>query len=83
MKFPDYQLPISYPWLAQDESVWLRRTGPDGGPGRWIVLDPEGKPRGEIELPGDVRPVWSRDNTLWGVDPDELDIQWLVRYTFD
>jgi hypothetical protein len=47
------------------------------------VLDPEGKPRGEIELPGDVRPVWSRDNTLWGVDPDELDIQWLVRYTFD
>jgi hypothetical protein len=80
MKFPDYQLPLMGPWLAQDEAVWLRLSAPDGAPARWIVLDPDGRPRGEMELPGNSRPLWSKGDVLWSIVPDELDIQGLVRY---
>jgi len=80
MSFPDFQLPLEYPWVAQDESVWLRLRPVEGsGTATWVVLDPQGRPRGQLELPSDLRLQWSRGDTLWASDPDELDVEWLVR----
>jgi hypothetical protein len=80
MDFPRFQLPIRSVWLAQDGSLWLRREDVNGATARWIVLDDEGRPRGALDLPADVRIVWSRGDTLWAVSPDENDVPWLVRY---
>jgi len=80
MEFPEFKLPIEYPWLAQDESVWLRLSHADPATARWLILDPEGRPRGQLELPSNMRIRWSRGDTFWAVEPDELDVPWLVRF---
>jgi len=81
MRFPEVQLPIVQAWLAQDESVWLRRTTADEPEVGWILLDPDGTPRGELELPSNLRVVWHRGEVFWAVEPDDYGVPWLVRFT--
>jgi hypothetical protein len=83
MKFPESKLPIEYAWLAQDESIWLRLSHADHATAVWLILDAGGRPRGRLELPSDLRPLWSRDDTLWAVEPDEFDVPWVVRYRIE
>jgi len=80
MDFPEFKAPLEYPWLAQDGSVWLRLPGEDVNSVRWVVLDPEGTPRGELELPANVSIQWSRGDAFWAVQPDESDVPWVVRF---
>lgn len=81
MGFPEYQLPLQASRVGADGAVWLRRSA-DRSSGRtaWVILDPEGTPRGSLDLPERVAPRWSRGDTLWAVVPDDLDIPWVVRY---
>jgi hypothetical protein len=80
MSFPEFQLPLEYYWVAQDESIWLRFRPTEGtGVADWVVLDPDGHPRGKLDLPLDIRPQWSRGDTVWASDSDELEVQWLVK----
>lgn len=80
MRFPPFQLPIQYPWVARDGSVWLRRWDGTTPTAHWILLDPRGRPRGALKLPAEVRVMWSAGDVLWGVEPDEYEVPWLVRY---
>ena len=52
----------------------------DGPTARWAVMDDRAVPRGELELPANVRIVWSSGDTFWAVLPDEFDVPWVVRY---
>jgi hypothetical protein len=79
LKFPEFQLPVRYSWLGDDESVWLRREYA-GDVARWILLDPDGRIRGELHLPPNARPLWHRGDEMWASVPDEMDVPWLVRY---
>jgi hypothetical protein len=83
MDFPDFRPPLQSVWVAQDESVWLRRWGENGETARWVVLNPDGSPRGELELPRSVRPLWSRGDTLWAAELDEYDVPWVVRFRIE
>jgi hypothetical protein len=66
-------------WTGQDGSVWLRRWNTlTDLPARWIVLDPNGRARGEMVLPGTARPAWSDGNSVWMVDSDEFGVPWLI-----
>jgi len=78
--FPKFQMPIQYPWAARDGSIWLRWQDVDNSTARWILLDVQGRPRGELRLPADIQIQWSRGDTFWAVDPDEYDVPWLVRF---
>ena len=80
MDFPSFQMPFEYPWAARDGSVWLRWQDADRPVARWILIDAEGFPRGELELPLDHQILWSRGDIFWAADPDEFDVPWLVRY---
>lgn len=80
MEFPAYHLPIQVAWLAQDESIWLRRQESGSPTSRWVHLDPEGHPRGQLELAASTRIVWSHGDVLWAVELDEFDVPWVVRY---
>jgi len=37
-------------------------------------------PVGVVEVPRGVRIAWSRGDDVWGVEPDDLGVPWLVRF---
>ena len=77
VELPQYQTPGSAAFdLAASASVTIA----PGEAVEWVVLDARGRPRGRLELPANVRILWSRDDIVWAVVPDENDVQWLVRY---
>ncbi len=80
LNYPGFQLPVSYTFLGADDGLWLHRED-DGGPSHhWVLLDPQGVPRGRLDVPRPVRIVWSSGNTVWAVVPDSDDVPWLVKY---
>jgi hypothetical protein len=81
MDFPDTKPPIQLVWVAQDESVWLHLQDGDPASAHWLLLDAQGKPRGQLELPEGVRVMWSRGNSFWAVERDEYDVPWVVHFT--
>lgn len=81
MAFPEFQPPLEWSWPAHDGAIWLRRAGDRStGTAEWVVVDAQGRLRGRLELPAEVRPLWSQGSTLWAAAPDDLEIPWLVRY---
>jgi hypothetical protein len=80
MDFPRYQVPVLYPWLANDGTLWIRMRVDDPEVGRWVLVEPDGGLRGVVSLPSGVRPMWSHGDTLWAVEPDEVDVPWVVRF---
>lgn len=77
---PAFQPPVAHAQASQDGGLWLRRTFDYHPVHRWVLLDAEGAPRGQVELPSNAIVQWSRGDTFWAVIPDELDVPWLVRY---
>lgn len=83
LDYPPFQPPVSHHHLGSDEALWLRRED-DGGDGfRWLVLDPQGEPRGQLELPREHRIAGSVGDTVWMIEPDEFEVPWLVRYRIE
>lgn len=80
MNFPEFQLPVQDVWVAQNESVWIRMRDRASGGASWLILNSDGTPKGEVELPPNARPVWNREDTFWSIVPDELGVPWLVEY---
>jgi hypothetical protein len=84
MDFPEFKNPLQYAWLAQDGGVWLRlREGETSGIASYVLLDPEGRPRGKIDLPENVQVRWNRGDVFWAVVPDEYEVPWVVRFEMD
>ena len=69
--------------VAADGSVWLRRSRvtPDGA--EWWVLDPRGQPTGRVHAPAGLRVVLVRGSHLWGVETDDMGVDYIVRYRID
>jgi hypothetical protein len=80
MKFPDLKMPIGGSWVAQDESIWLRRADLRGASSRWILVDADGQPEGQLELSPRLRVLWRTGDVFWGSELDDLDVPWLVKY---
>lgn len=81
LNVPEFQPPIQRVHLGDDGGVWLRREDDGQDALQWIVLDPDGHPRGQLRLPrAGFTLSWSHDNRLWAIERDELGIPWLVRY---
>ena len=70
---------------AADGTIWLRRFDPvesqDGESmtESW-VLDAEGVPVARALFPAGVRVAVIDGDTVWGIEMDELDVQYIVRY---
>jgi len=78
-ELPPYQSPVQSAQLGADGSVWLLRED-TGGDYTWILLAPDGSPRGQLALPRRASIRWSSGDEAWIVVQDEYDVQWLVRY---
>lgn len=77
---PPFHPPVSQVVLGRDGSVWLRRE--DTGEDRidWLVLGPAGELEGVASLPKGLRVLEADRRTAWGMERDELDVPYIVRY---
>lgn len=80
MSFPAFQPPVQAWFSGADGSVWLRREEMGADTYDWLIIDPAGELRGTVTLDREVRPVWASGDEAWLIEPDELDVPWLVKY---
>lgn len=83
MDFPEFRPVAQMGYVDADERIWLARYAPGNSTARFLVIDSDGLPLGEIRFPGRFQFRWSEGNAIWGVEPDELDVPWLVKYRIE
>jgi hypothetical protein len=80
MDFPPFAPPVRSVVGGEDGSAWIRWTDDGRLRDRWLVLGPEGEPRGRFTLPRNATISWASGNEFVVVERDELDVPWVVRY---
>ena len=80
MDYPEFQQPVERALAGEDGSVWIAFRPVLADSVTWILLRPDGEPRGRLELPQRVRILWHSGEVVYASVPDELDVPWLVRY---
>ncbi|MFV1987002.1 MAG: 6-bladed beta-propeller [Gemmatimonadota bacterium] len=80
MVIPDHAPAVDRVLIGHDGSTWLALADRDPETTRWLVLDPNGDVHGRVTLPHDFRPLWAMVDVVWGMDRDELDIPYIVRF---
>lgn len=80
LALPRFQPTITSVVAGRDGTLWLRREGLGRDMVEWTVLDPSGNLFGRVELPARVHVYEAETGCLWGVELDELDVPWIVRY---
>jgi hypothetical protein len=80
MAYPPFRLPLLYTRVGEDESLWLLRDTGDSPTARWILLDHEALPRGQLLLPSSMRILWMDADEFWAVVPGDYEVPFLVRY---
>lgn len=82
---PSYLPAVSHLIGGRDGTIWLRRFDPvEVAAGEsmreWWVLDSEGSPLARALTPVDLVVKLITDEMIWGVERDELDVEYIVRY---
>ena len=80
LDLPDFQSPVSDAQHGDDGTLWLRREVDAGPSYHWIILSPDGRPRGQVELPGNTSIRWVGGDIIYAVERDDFDVPWLVKY---
>lgn len=77
---PAHHPAVSSMTVGRDGTIWL--AGPnDGASARdWMIIDPNGEPVGTVTLPSRFRAQHAHGLVVWGMDRDELDVPYLVRF---
>lgn len=80
MYIPDAYPPVGHLVAGRDGTVWLSRQ-PQGSTGtEWLVLDAQGEPIGRVELPRALTLMAAERSRVWGIERDEYDVDYIVRY---
>lgn len=82
---PEYLPAVRGFMQADDGTIWLRRFDPvEGETGEsmteWWVLDAEGAPLARALTPVSLPMMVISGDTVWGIERDELGVQYMVRY---
>ncbi len=82
---PAYLPAVAEVAVAEDGNIWLRRFDPfvsETGEqmNEWWVLDPAGNPLARSLTPAGLRVMLIRDDAVWGIERDELDVEYIVRH---
>ncbi len=80
MTFPEFRVPVESYRVGQDGQLWLKREDEFQGTSTWVILDPEGRTRGRLQLPSSVSVKWINGDTLLAVRTDANNVPSLVRY---
>lgn len=78
---PEYLPPVKSMRIASDGALWLERFQPaEDGSVEWWILSPDGEPAGRAYTPEGLRVLLISGDDVWGVESDELDVDYIVRY---
>lgn len=77
---PAYHPPVSQLLLGRDGSMWLKREGHSADSVDWLVLSPQGEVVGTVTTPLTLSIQAAEMERVWGMETDELDVPYLVRY---
>ena len=82
---PSHLPAVSGMLVAEDGKTWLQRFDPvESETGEafseWWILDAEGAPLGRARTPSHLRLVHVGNDVVWGIERDELDVEYIVRY---
>jgi hypothetical protein len=80
LDIPSFFPPVSSITVAGDGSVWLRRQPSDAEGWQWVLLSPEGRPRGEVSTPAGASILWHEGDVFYAMEQDAFEVPWLVRY---
>ena len=80
MHIPEYFLPVARAEYSETGALWLQREDLPDADHAWWVLDDRGEISARVTLPMGFTPQLIRANELWGVELDELDVPYVVRY---
>ena len=81
---PSHLPAVSNLITGEDGTIWLQRYDPvvvETGElmSEWWVLDSEGSPLGRAQTPEGLEIKLVSDDTVWGIERDELDVEYIVR----
>jgi hypothetical protein len=65
---------------AQDGTIWIRLDERDLTEQPWVVMNRDGALLATVMLPAGVVVSAANGDELIGVETDELDVQYIVRY---
>ncbi len=80
-------VPAFRPWAtslmpSEDGSTWVQLASSSrDGRVEWRVLDPRGNPAGTVFTPVGLRILRVDDESVLGVEADDLDVEYVVRYS--
>ena len=60
--------------------IWIRKFEPHAEGRAWWVLSPYGDPRGTVVTPSGLQILAIREGMVYGVERDEFDVNYIVRY---
>jgi hypothetical protein len=72
--------PVQAPGELTDEEIELYNFLEDFGSGDWEVFDRVGRYMGVVTMPGRFNPRAFYGDKIYGVDRDEFDVQYVVRF---
>jgi len=82
LQLPAHYPPVTGALYSNDSSLWVRREGGHATIDRWEIYR-DGEPVGQAEVPGGLALHVIHDDMLWGVEVDEFDVPYVVRYHVD
>ncbi len=79
---PPFHPPVTQVRLGEDGAIWLRRESDRETEAQYWILESDGVVRGTVNIPSTVRIKWSGTDEFVGMELDDLDVPWLIRYRF-
>ena len=77
---PAYHPPVSAIVIGTDGQLWLRGEELGEPMVEWRVVSGTGDAIGVVELPSGFTMMFARGMQVWGIEYDELDVPYIVRY---
>jgi hypothetical protein len=78
-------VPAHLPWIrslfsTQDGEVWVQRQDPTPAGVEWWRFGADLAPLGRVIVPAGLRLLAVEDGTVWGVEQDDFDVDYITRY---
>jgi hypothetical protein len=80
VEIPAYYPPADAAFADEDGRLWLRVGVPVEAMSLWEILGPTGERMGQVRVPAGADLRYGRGENVWGIEWDELDVPYVVRY---
>ena len=77
---PPFFPPVGNLVVGRDGTVWIQREDAGGETREWWVIDGTGRAVAAVHLPANLRMLAADRDRIWGMETDELDVPYIVRY---